>query len=182
MHRNYPPNSISIKQTLWIDSPPGQCATSSCDPRLMDGGCTRPNDNKMATKASSVKSFRSDVWTHFGFLCKPRTQETDKSKMVCKLCQAELKYNSNTANLRNHLSRHHADALQQPMAKPVDSKQTQLDKAFVCKLPPNSVRAQKITKSVAVFICKDLRPYSVVENQGFKKMIHTLEPQYAIIC
>ncbi len=141
----------------------------------------QPNNNKMATKASSVKSFRSDVWTHFGFPCKPGTQETDKSKVVvCKLCQAELKYNSNTTNLRNHLSRHHADALQQPAAKPVDSKQTQLDKAFFYKLLPNSVRAQKITESVAVFICKDLRPYSVDENQGFKKMVHTLEPQYAI--
>lgn len=79
-----------------------------------------------------------------------------------------------------HLSRHHADALQQPAAKPVDSRQMQLDRSFLCKLPPNSARAQEITEPVAVFICKDLRPYSVVENSGFKKMVSTLEPRYTI--
>ncbi|KAL7389832.1 hypothetical protein ABVT39_010551 [Epinephelus coioides] len=56
----------------------------------------------------------------------------------------------------------------------------QLDTSFLCKLPPSSARAQTITESVAIFICKDLRPYSVVENAGFQKMLHTLEPRYAI--
>lgn len=56
----------------------------------------------------------------------------------------------------------------------------QLDRSFLCKLPPNSARAQEITEPVAVFICKDLRPYSVVENSGFKKMVSTLEPRYTI--
>lgn len=158
-----------------------------CDLRCTDGGRTRPhNNNNMATEAgsSSVKAapstLKADIWSHFGFQCKPGTQEIDKSKVVCKLCQAVLKYCNNTTNLRNHLSRHHADALQQPAAKPVDSRQMQLDRSFLCKLPPNSARAQEITESVAVFICKDLRPYSVVENSGFKKMVSTLEPQYAI--
>ena len=136
------------------------------------------------SSSSSVKpapsNHKADVWIHFVFPCKPGTQERDKSKVVCKICQAVLKYCSNTTNLRNHLSRHHADVLQQPMAKSADSKQTQLDQALMCKLAPGSARAQKITESVAVFICKDLRPYSVVENEGFKKMVNTLEPRYAI--
>ncbi|XP_017261968.1 E3 SUMO-protein ligase ZBED1-like [Kryptolebias marmoratus] len=123
-------------------------------------------------------TFKSDVWAHFAFLSKSGTQEVDKSKVVCKLCQRELKYCSNTTNLRNHLTRYHADALQK--AQPVDSKQTQIDKSFISKLPSSSARAQKITKSVAVFICKDLRPYSVVENKGFKNMLKILEPRYAI--
>lgn len=134
--------------------------------------------------SSSIKSvpstLKSDVWGHFGFKCKPgTTQVTDKSQVVCKLCQAVLKYCNNTTNLRNHLSRHHADVLQQPVAN-VKPKQMQLDTSFLCKLPPSSARAQKITESVAIFICKDLRPYSVVENAGFQKMLQTLEPQYAI--
>ncbi|XP_071358378.1 E3 SUMO-protein ligase ZBED1-like, partial [Trachinotus anak] len=39
---------------------------------------------------------------------------------------------------------------------------------------------QKITKSIACYISKDLRPYSVVENAGFKFMIKTTEPKYVI--
>lgn len=29
-------------------------------------------------------------------------------------------------------------------------------------------------------ICRDLRPYSVVDNVGFRWMLHTLEPRYKI--
>ena len=84
----------------------------------------------MTTKAS--QSLRSDVWTDFGFSCKSGTQEIDKVGWYKSITVTQR-------NLRNHLTRHHADALQQPAAKPVDSKQTQLDKAFVCKLLPTSV-------------------------------------------
>lgn len=35
-----------------------------------------------------------------------------------------------------------------------------------------------ITKSIAVFIAKDMRPYSVMENEGFQHMINMLEPRY----
>lgn len=39
----------------------------------------------------------------------------------------------------------------------------------------NSEKAKKITNSVATFIAKDLCPYSVVVNQGFRAMLHTLD-------
>ncbi|KAK0145636.1 Zinc finger BED domain-containing protein 1 [Merluccius polli] len=39
-----------------------------------------------------------------------------------------------------------------------------------------------ITKSIGKFIAMDLRPYSVVENEGFREMVHTLEPRYKIPC
>ncbi|KAG1925191.1 zinc finger BED domain-containing protein [Pimephales promelas] len=127
---------------------------------------------------------KANVWAHFGFNCKPGTNEVvDKTKVVCKHCHTVLKYCNNTTNLRNHLARHHADLMQQKqssVAKPDDAKQTQLDKAFHCKYPSGSVRAQKITRSVAVYICKDLHPYSVVDNVGFKYMVITLEPRYVI--
>ncbi|XP_065326764.1 E3 SUMO-protein ligase ZBED1-like [Pelmatolapia mariae] len=45
---------------------------------------------------------------------------------------------------------------------------------------PNSERAKKITQSITYFICKDLRPYNIVENEGFSYMIKTLEPRYVI--
>lgn len=39
----------------------------------------------------------------------------------------------------------------------------------------NSARAKVMTASVTRFIVKDLRPYSVVENEGFQDTIKTLE-------
>ena len=35
-------------------------------------------------------------------------------------------------------------------------------------------------ESMVHFICKDLRPYNIVENVGFRWMTHTLEPRYVM--
>ncbi|XP_045074059.1 E3 SUMO-protein ligase ZBED1-like [Coregonus clupeaformis] len=51
---------------------------------------------------------------------------------------------------------------------------------FSQRLGQNSARAKNITATIAKFICKDMRPYSVVENPGFREMIQTLEPRYTI--
>ena len=48
------------------------------------------------------------------------------------------------------------------------------------KLPATSRRAQDITAAMGQFIVKDLRPYSVVQNAGFKNLIRVLEPKYTI--
>ncbi|XP_073335813.1 E3 SUMO-protein ligase ZBED1-like [Pagrus major] len=50
----------------------------------------------------------------------------------------------------------------------------------VARLAPSSERAKKITKCISYFIAKDMRPYSVVENTGFRYMVHSLEPRYVI--
>ena len=55
----------------------------------------------------------------------------------------------------------------------------QIEQAVV-QLPQNSERAKRITKSIGRFIALDLRPYSVVENVGFRGMVHSLEPRYEI--
>ncbi|XP_061108746.1 E3 SUMO-protein ligase ZBED1-like isoform X2 [Conger conger] len=128
-------------------------------------------------------AFKADVWTHFGFHEeKEGSKEVDKSHAICKLCHARVKYCGNTTNLRAHLARHHADVrLTFPAnAKRVDSSQPTLGQVYAAKLPPTSTRATKITLSIIQFICKDLRPLSVVENEGFRNMITTLEPRYAI--
>uniref|UniRef100_A0A3P9CVN5 BED-type domain-containing protein n=1 Tax=Maylandia zebra TaxID=106582 RepID=A0A3P9CVN5_9CICH len=119
----------------------------------------------------------ADVWQHFGFKNCEDSEEPDKSKAVCKMCKMEVKHCGNTTNLRNHLTRHHPDIL---LAKTADTKQRSLEKAFAVKFESTSPRAQKITQSVATFICKDIRPYSVVENDGFQNLINTLEPRYVL--
>ncbi|CAK6981836.1 E3 SUMO-protein ligase ZBED1-like isoform X2 [Scomber scombrus] len=48
---------------------------------------------------------RSSVWKHFGF-CKDG-DVPNKSLAVCRICKGQVKYNSNTTNLSNHLLRRH---------------------------------------------------------------------------
>ncbi|XP_034050992.1 zinc finger BED domain-containing protein 1-like [Thalassophryne amazonica] len=127
-----------------------------------------------AAELKSPPGMKADVWQYFGFKRYEDKDELDRTKAVCKLCQIEVKYSGNTTNLRNHLSRHHADT-----AKPV-ANQTALEKAFGVKFPSNSKRALSITEGLGIFISKDLRPYSVVENAGFKLLIKRLEPRYVL--
>lgn len=130
--------------------------------------------------------YKAEVWRHFGFRYRQGTKEIDKSHAVCKMCNANVKYSKNTTNLRAHIMRHHSDVplteQQQQTAngKRVDPLQLTLEQVHTSKLPPTSPRATKITQSVLYFICKDMRPLSVVENEGFRYMLKTLEPRYTI--
>lgn len=83
--------------------------------------------------------------------------------------------------MQSHLQRHHPDLLAVRAAEAnASGKQAAVNALFNTKLPFSSPRAVNITKSIATFICKDLRPYSVVENEGFRQMLQTLEPRYEI--
>ncbi|XP_034047686.1 zinc finger BED domain-containing protein 1-like [Thalassophryne amazonica] len=127
-----------------------------------------------AAELKSPPGMKADVWQYFRFKRYEDKDELDRTKAVCELCQIEVKYSGNTTNLRNHLSRHHADT-----AKPV-ANQTALEKAFGVQFPSNYKRALSITEGLGIFISKDLRPYSVVENAGFKLLIKRLEPRYVL--
>ena len=78
--------------------------------------------------------------------------------------------------LQDHLRRKHPNvsmdvAPQPPTPVPAQqpSANTNIINFFGGKLPASSRRAQEISSSVLKFIVKDLRPFSVVENSGFKK-------------
>ncbi|XP_056414792.1 E3 SUMO-protein ligase ZBED1-like isoform X2 [Hyla sarda] len=128
-------------------------------------------------------SYKAGIWTHFGFYNKPGSKEYDKSHAVCKICEARIKYCGNTTNLRAHMARHHGDIevnLKQAASTTTPASQRTLDQANTAKFPPGSIRATRITQSVLYFICKNLRPLSVVENEGFQIMVNEMEPRYAI--
>uniref|UniRef100_A0A3B4FMZ3 BED-type domain-containing protein n=1 Tax=Pundamilia nyererei TaxID=303518 RepID=A0A3B4FMZ3_9CICH len=137
----------------------------------------------LVLKAPSA--FKSNVWTYFGFFNKDGTNEMDMTHGICKVCRMKIKYSGNTTNMRAHLTRHHpkialtADGKASSKSAPLKNQPT-LDTLSLAKLSPNSERAKKITQSITYFICKDLRPYNIVENEGFSYMIKTLEPRYVI--
>ncbi|XP_013885882.1 zinc finger BED domain-containing protein 1 [Austrofundulus limnaeus] len=138
---------------------------------------------KSETVRPAPAAFKAAVWTHFGFQNKEgSTTEFDKAHAVCKICNARVKYSGNTTNLRAHMARHHSDVqlATANTTKRVESAQLKLTDVQTPKLPSSSARATKITESVIYFICKDMRPLSVVENEGFRNMMKTLEPRYSI--
>lgn len=120
--------------------------------------------------------FKSKVWAHFGFFALKGKGDLDMSKAVCRLRHAHIAYCGNTTNVTAHLARHHPELMTQ--RRPAAKQQTL--KSALFKLPSSSEKAKRITKSIADFICKDLQPFSVVDNMGFRNMLHTLEPRYVI--
>ena len=125
-------------------------------------------------------AFKADVWAYFGFKTREGCNDFAKSHAVCKLCNARVKFSGNTTNLRSHVARHHDNVALQANVKRVDPAQQTIQEVNFSKLPATSTRATKITQSVLSFICKDMRPLSVVENEGFRNMMTTLEPRYTI--
>ncbi|XP_048857121.1 E3 SUMO-protein ligase ZBED1-like isoform X1 [Brienomyrus brachyistius] len=126
-------------------------------------------------------NLKSTVWQHFGFCEDKEKGVVDKSHTVCKVCRAKFKYFGNTTNMKKHITRFHSE-LQERTSVPIASSAgfTQRTLEQVAKLPSNSEKAKRITRSVAGFIAKDLRPYCVVENEGFRSMLQVLEPRYSV--
>lgn len=122
------------------------------------------------------KTLKATIWHHFGFRNDKETDELDKSKAICKAYQMEVKYCRNTTNLRNHMLRHHQDLMSKSSTGPQQMKLEQ-----TLQLPANSARSVKITEEIAGFICKDMWPYSVVENEGFRRLMKVTEPHYVML-
>ncbi|XP_040209394.1 E3 SUMO-protein ligase ZBED1-like [Rana temporaria] len=126
---------------------------------------------------------KANIWEHFGFYEKSGKHKLDKSYAVCKICHTKIKYLGNTTNLRNHVSRFHPEMLKPTTTtttKEMNPDQPKIDAMLQSTFPPNSEKVKRITKAVAAFIAKDLRPYSVVENSGFRYLLKTIEPRYKI--
>lgn len=148
----------------------------------------RPNTQRsMAEKVYPPPSkLKAKIWAHFGFYRAVEGRELDMNFAVCRLCKCKVKYCSNTTNLHLHFSRHHpeqqmltAGAMQATSGNSVLC-QPKMSDALKFKYPSTSARAQKITEALLCFICKDLRPYSVVDNEGFRQLMNECEPRYVI--
>ncbi len=116
-------------------------------------------------------TFKSFVWQHFGFPVEIRNGErvTDKTNTICKHCKKTMPYTAaNTSTMQKHIQNHHSSLLK-PAAHVTKTlkEQTTLN-------APSSARATAITRDFGVFIAADMRPFSVVENLGFRRLLHIL--------
>lgn len=113
------------------------------------------------------RSRRSVAWDHFDL----------KSEIVhCKHCDATYKYNTATTQMMYHLNKVHPSLVgggascSQPIIKSALARTRSCD----------AQRAEKITQGICKFIEMDILPLSIVEGNGFRDLIHLLEPAYQI--
>lgn len=126
-------------------------------------------------------TFKSKVWTYFGFYNSADGAKLEKDYAICKNCFAKVRYTGNTTNMHSHFTRHHPELCEKAVVG-AGSKPTHpgVNTLFQAKLPPCSARAKSITNGIAVYMCKGLRPYSEVENEGFCFLMNNLEPRFDI--
>ena len=158
--------------------------TQTSEPEKQTGEMESGEVKNSTTDKVIVKpdNLRSTVWRFFGFWS-VGGKVGDKSKAVCKLCDAELAYHSTTTNLRMHLIVVHPTEWNKVGEDEADGPLPKQPKLTVFYSPTTSLPAAKqeaITKKLTEFICKDMRPISIVDGVGFQKFIHEINPRYQV--
>ena len=144
---------------------------------------------------------KSSVWEHFGLKKRRLDQVVDKSLAVCRRCNVTVKTSGGTTNLTTHLRRHHPLLLSPPLKKIASNASGPSSASGVssCEVPQSpqlpsiyrqrsmhlkydskSVKAAAITKNIANFIIKDLRPFRIVDAPEFRHLISSLDPRYSM--
>ena len=112
----------------------------------------------------------SDVWNHF--------VAENQTSAKCKHCDATIRRHGNTTNLREHLIRRHSNVYQ-PTAS-TSAGCSSVTSFFQKKIDPSGGKAKEITGHIANVCVKDLRPFSIVKDTGFRDLIAHAWPTYQI--
>ena len=112
----------------------------------------------------------SDVWNHF--------VAENQTSAKCKHCNATIRRHGNTTNLREHLTRRHSNVYQ-PTAS-TSAGCSSVTSFFQKKIDPSGGKAKEITAHIANVCVKDLRPFSIVKDTGFRDLIAHAWPTYQI--
>uniref|UniRef100_A0A087X520 BED-type domain-containing protein n=1 Tax=Poecilia formosa TaxID=48698 RepID=A0A087X520_POEFO len=116
----------------------------------------------------------SKVWEHFRLNRKDNTVQ-------CIHCKAELAYHNSTTSMLQHLKRKHPLHASNSYTVANRHKLKIILYLFIPKqsrIRCSVVQAAEFTNSILNTIITDMRPLSVVEDEGFQKMISTFNPNY----
>ncbi|KAL0151742.1 hypothetical protein M9458_052968 [Cirrhinus mrigala] len=94
-----------------------------------------------------------------------------------------MSYHSSTTNMAFHLKRIHPqyqtdDGSSSSSSTGAAPKLTQ--RKLDLRPPLSEKRKREITDKIAEFIALDMRPVNVVDGDGFKELMRTLEPGYTV--
>lgn len=115
-------------------------------------------------------SVPSHGWKYF-------TRSNDKKTAKCNLCNKEYAYTGGSTNLSNHLKMKHSVATE---VSAVVTQQPSVT-SFLTS-PAKKVSDEKITQAIADMILTDYVPLSIVEGDGFRRLLEVLAPNYKIPC
>ena len=141
-------------------------------------------DSELLSSSSS-----SPVWAFFGFENDGNGKPKDRDSPKCCLCLKRVSVKgSNTSNLLAHLRIHHpskfgeVDKQRKLQQSPSFSKSTQpciIDKFEKAKqYERNWKKWKELTDSMTFCLVRDMLPLYMVEKEGFKKMVHAMDPRY----
>ncbi|QQP35786.1 Uncharacterized protein FKW44_020671 [Caligus rogercresseyi] len=125
------------------------------------------NGTDVGREIKAPRNLTSSVWKFFGFWAERGKIMEPRQKMICKVCKVELAYHSTTSNMWAHLSTEHPDDLAHVEGGP-SAKQPRLD-SFLVTSSLAAPKQDAITLKLVKFVCKGMRPISVVENEAFKE-------------
>ena len=139
----------------------------------------------MAAMVVPNAAAKSVVWTYFGFPGSPDGSTVTKKRVVCRICHQETPYKNNTSNMFAHLERHHKDEyakLRAPTTQSKEAKQSSLSASFASATPQGSGSDQhkQLVDAIAGFVVQDMRPLSVMEGEGFRKLMKVAEPRFKL--
>lgn len=144
---------------------------------------------------------RSRAWDFFDEI------EDDKTKVKCTLCCCVISRggtgrSASTSGMTNHLKLKHKEQLPEntssvsasgsdtlPTTSGVRSNinrpnsqgsQQTLHEAFVTNWNVTDPRAKEIHNAIAEMIATDNQPISILENDGFNRLLHLLKPKYKL--
>lgn len=124
---------------------------------------------------ASFSGKKSKVWNYF-------TIHETKESTVCKLCSKEYKYTAGTGNMWLHLKTAHN--IDNPDSKYFVEKpklnQQSLPQLLQSqrKYERTSERSIKITRKLAEFIVKDMRPFDQVQSSAFRQFCSEMDPRF----
>ena len=99
-------------------------------------------------------------------------------KVQCKLCGMQLVHGHGTTSLALYLSAKHTEEYMHSFGAPASSKKQMTLPTIVRKC--SAEHAATITRLIADFQARDLRPLSIVCGDGFRQILKTIKPGYQV--
>ncbi|XP_052855779.1 LOW QUALITY PROTEIN: E3 SUMO-protein ligase ZBED1-like [Drosophila gunungcola] len=124
-----------------------------------------------STVPSKRKKYgKSSVWNFFNKSADGRTAK-------CIKCGKTYQTSGNTTNLSCHLKYIHPNLTISELPK---IQQPSVLSFMEKKYEKSSNRKQQLDSALFYYITSDLRPFTVVENKGFRNFVNLLDPRYEL--